>query len=565
MIKRRLIASVLVAAMSVSMLAGCSVKEGDTTATGGGNATTAAGGETGGAVSTNPKEIVVDIQQEPPELNPILNTSTGGGNVLRHIVEGLVTLDQSDEPVPGAAESWDISDDKLTYTFHIREDAKWTNGDPVTAHDFVFSWNTLFTPATGAQYSSTWAPMIVGAEDVLNSTDDASLAAALENVGYKAIDDKTLEVKLTNPYPYFLSVLAFYSFAPLNEKAYTEIGHDNYGKEYDAMLTNGPFKMVSWTHEDEIILEKDPGYYGSADIKLDRIVMKMLKDSNARMNSFKAGELDMFILTGDQLAQLSQEGAKISSYDDGSIWYFEFQTTQKGLNNPKVRRALTLAVDAQSFIDNVVKNNSVPAVAYTPASVNSGKFAEKVGTVINRSTDYSEAKALLEEGLSEEGMTIADLKLDLIADDTDSAAKYCAFFQEQWKTNLGVDVTISQMPYKARLDRMHNKDFSIVHAGWGPDYNDPMTYLDIWLTGGGNNHTAWSNAEYDKLISDAVTEADFDKRTEILIQAEKILLDEMPVGPLWNRKQDYVCSERLNGVSRTAFSDLNLRWADVTE
>lgn len=399
---------------------------------------------------------------------------------------------------------------------------------------------------------------------MLDSTSDAELAAAIEAVGYRAVDDYTLEVTLTNPYPYFLSVLAFYSFAPVNEKAYTEIGADNYAKEADTIVTNGPFNMTGWEHESEIVLEKNPDYYAADTINLDKITMLMMNDSNARLNSFKAGDCDMIELAGDQPALLTKEGKTVLSYDDGSTWYFEFQTTKKGLNNPKVRQAMTLAVDAQSFIDNVVKNNSEVAYSFTPTAINNGKFAETVGKVLKRG-DYAAAKALFEEGLAEEGMTPADLQLTIIADDTDVAGKYCAFFQEQWKTNLGIDVAVSQMPYKSRLERMQTKDFDIVMAGWGPDYNDPMTFVDLFVTDAGNNHTNWSNAEYDQLIKDAIVEPDAEKRTEILVKAENILLADMPVGPIYNRKKDYVTSDRLTGVVKTAFTDLALRWADVTE
>lgn len=567
MIKRnRLIAAAMAAVMTASMLTGCSGGGGTTTTTQAGGTTTAAG-ETGATTgTTGPKEIVVDTTSEPPELNPIKNSSTGGGNVLRHIMEGLTYLDPENNPHPAMAESWDVSEDKLTYTFHIRKDAKWTNGEPVTANDFVFSWNTLFTPATGSVYASTWAPMIVGASDVLNSADDAALTAALSKVGYKAIDDYTFEVQLTNPYPYFLSVLSFYSFAPLNEKGYTEIGGDNYAKEWDAMVTNGPWKMTSWIHESEIVLEKNPDYYDKDSIKIDKITMLMINDSNARLNSYRAGDIDMIDVNGEQAKTLAGEGKTVLGWDDGSTWYFEFQVSRPGMNNQKVREAMTMAVDVEAFITNVLKNNSLPSYGFTPNTVNGGEFQKAVGKMIERPTgDYTAAKAMLEEGLAEAGLTIDTFRPVIITDDTDAAAKNCAFFQEQWRQNLGVTVDVQQMPYKSRLSRMEQKDFDIVMAGWSADYDDAMSYLDIWVTGGGNNHTTWSNPEYDKLIQDANKEADAAKRQDLLLQAEKLLLTEYPVGPIYFRHKDYICSDRLTGVVRTSFINMAFRWADVVE
>lgn len=529
---------------------------------GGASSTPATSGTSTAAEVTGPKEITVNLASEPPEMNTITTTSTGSMNVLRHMMEGLVMLDQKDTPVPAVAEKWDISEDGLTYTFHLRKDAKWSNGDPVTAKDFVFAWNQLFTQENAAPYASTWAALIKGAEDMLATGTTA------EGVGYKAVDDYTLELVLDGPCTYILSVLAFPNFYPMNEKAYTEMGGiDAYGTEADLFCTNGAFKMTSWEHENEIVLEKNADYYAADEIKLDKITMAMISDTTTAYNSFVAGDLDMIGLSGDQVVQATGAGYTIQSYDDGSCWYFEFNTTQKGLNNPKVRKALTYAVDAESFVKNVVKNNSTIAYSFTPPAIQGGKFTEAVGKLMDRegyaADNYAKAKALLEEGLKEEGMTTKDLVIAIVTDEGDTAAKNCAFFQEQWKTHLGVEATVEQMTYKARLQRMNQHEFSVVLAGWGPDYNDPMTFMDLWLTDGGNNHGSYSNAEYDKLIADAAAEADAAKREEILIAAEKLLMDEMPIGPIYNRKRDFVTSERLTGVVRTGFDDMNFRWADV--
>ncbi|MEG0166704.1 MAG: peptide ABC transporter substrate-binding protein [Ruthenibacterium sp.] len=515
------------------------------------------------AEATGAKEIVVNLVQEPPEMNSILTTSTGSMNVMRHIMDGLVALDQTDNPIPAIAEKWDISEDSMTYTFHLRKDAKWTNGDPVVAKDFMFAWNQLFTAETASDYASSWAAYIKGAEQMLADGTPA------EGVGYKAIDDYTIELNLTRPCAYILSVLAFPNFLPVNEKAYTEAGgRDAYGTEAEFFCTNGPFKVTAWEHESDFIVEKNPDYYAADTIKLDKIDFTMINDSTTAYNSYVAGDLDLNELNGDKLAMATAAGYETGSYDDASCWYFEFNTTIKGLDNAKIRKAITMGVDVESFVKNVVKNNSTVSYAYTPPAINGGKFNEAVGKVLDRegyaADNYKKAKELFEEGLKEAGMTAADFKISLVVDDTDTAAKYAAFFQEQLKTNLGLDIAVEQMTYKARLQQMSEKTFNgIVMAGWGPDYNDPMTFLDLWITGGGNNHTSWSNAEYDAFVEAAQAEADPAAREKILIDAENLLLEEMPVGPLYNRRKDYCTSERLVDVCRTGFQDMNLRWADV--
>jgi oligopeptide transport system substrate-binding protein len=517
------------------------------------------------------KEISVNTGSEPPQMNSILTTSTGSMNVLRHIVDGLTMLDQNDEPAPAVAESWTVSEDGKTYTFKLRQGMKWSNGEDVTANDFIFAWDQHFTAEVAAPYAGTWAKFFLGATEKLEGTPiSAETQAALDaggytnGVGFKAIDDYTIQVTTTNPYPFFLSVLAFPSFMPVNQKAYEEIGAAAYGTEAANIVTNGAWNITSWTHEDNIVLEKNPNYWDAANIKIDKITMVMINDTTTALNAFVAEELDMVGLNGQQAQQMRDEGRTVLSYDDGSAWYFEYQTTKPGLNNAKVRRALTLGVDAQSFITNVVQNDSSVAYSFTPSAIQQGKFTAAVGQVLERSNDYTAAKALLEEGLAEEGLTIDTFSPAIICDDTDTATRYSAFFQEQWKTNLGLNVTIDSMTYKNRLERMQNFDFDIVLAGWGPDYNDPMTFLDLFITGSGNNHTQYSNTEYDALVAQALAEPDAAKREQLLIQIENILLTDMPIGPIYNRKANYICSDRLTGVVRSTFSDMSFRYADVT-
>ena len=570
---RKILALVLALCLMVSALAACSSTTAEESSAAGESSTgESSTGESGESSTTEEAaieggEITINLTQEPPEMNSITTTSTGSMNVLRHIMDGLVYLDQQDQPVPAIAESWEISEDGLTYTFKLRQDAKWTNGDPVTAHDFVFAWNQLFTASTGATYASTWAGYIAGASEMLANGTPA------EGVGYEAIDDYTLRVTLARPCTYILSILAFPNFYPMNEKAYEEIGGlDMYGKEAEAFVTNGAYKVESWAHESEIVLAKNPDYYDADSIKLDKINMVMINNSTTGYNSFIAGELDLIALTPDQVDMATAEGMEdqIKYYYDASCWYLEYGTTHNpALASAKVRKAITYAIDAEAFVNTLIKNGSIVAYSYTPPAVSNGEFTEAVGKVMDRegyaADDYAKAKQLLEEGLAEVNMKLEDVSITMIADDTDTAQKYCAFIQEQLNSHLGLQIEVQQMTYKQRLERMDNKDYDIVLAGWGPDYNDPMTFLDLWVTDGGNNHTGWSNAEYDALIEEANNDGNPETRTATLVEAENILLEEMPIGPLYNRSTAYITSARLQGVVRTGFDDLNFRWAYVTE
>ena len=529
-----------------------------------------------GGSSNGDKQITVDLGSEPPELNTFMTSTSVSGNVLRHCVEGLVTLNEKDEPVPGVAKSWDVSKDKLTVTFNLREDSKWSNGEPVTAKDFVFAQEELYDARNGAPYGSTWAERVDGAEELfrLTSTDEktgkvigsaAEIKAAKKELGVKALDDYTLEFKLTGPYDYFVELMAFYNFAPVNEKTYKEMGGlKKYAKEADAMVYNGAFVVSSWAHESELVLTKNEDYWDKDSIEVEQITMTMITDSNTRENEFRAGNNDVILLGGLQAKEMKKnpvEGATLANYDDGGVWYLEYNTEIKGLNNPKIRKAFTLAIDAQTFIDSLLQNDSVVATSMTPPAIKQGSFTKAVADagVSLGERNVETAKALLAEGLAEEKLTVADLKLSMITDDSDAAKKNCEFVQEQLRSNLGVEIQVEQMPHKQRIARMDATDFAIVFAGWSLDYNDPMTYLDLWLSNSGNNHTNWSSAEYDRLIKEAGVEVDTQKRTELLIGAEKILMDECPIGVMFDRKQDYVVSSRIKGVVRTSASDLDCR------
>lgn len=532
----------------------------------------------GGSAGAN--EITINLGAEPPEMDSILTTSSGSMNVLRHCVEGLVSLDANDEAVPGMAESWDVSDDQKTYTFHLRKGAKWSNGEEVTAKDFVFAWNQHFNARTGAPYASTWMTKIAGAEDIFNATaekvdpkdekSDYKMAEAdipkymEEHAGWKAIDDYTFQVTFTGPFQYAVVLMAFPSFFPVNQKAYEEAGgNNNYGTDADKLAYNGPFTITSWAHEDSIVLEKNPDYWNAENIKLDKITMRMISQETTAINEFNNGSIDMIGLTGDNIKQFKNA----QGFDDGGAWYFEFNSKVNPFNNAKVRKALTLGVDAQAMIDTIVKNDSKVATTFTPPAVAQGEFTEYCGDIFQHVTnnDYSEAKALLEEGLAEEGVKLSEFAPELLCDDSSAAKQQAEFLQAQLKEHLGVTLNIRQVTYNARLDAMDQGDFEIVFAGWSPDYNDPMTYLDMWVTGNGNNHGKWSNAEYDKIIKEASQIADKDAYYAKLKEAEEILAEECPIGFIYDRQTSYVTSDRLKGVIRTAFQDINLNYAYIEE
>lgn len=516
--------------------------------------------------------VTTNIGAEPPDMNSVTTTDSTAISIMRDTLEGLVMLNQENEVIPGVAESWDISDDKMTYTFHLRDNAMWSNGDKVTANDFVFAWTQLFTSQTGAQYAGTWAPYIKGAKEMLE-TGDAS------NFGVVAEDEKTLKVTLTSPTEYFLSVLAFPNFYPINEAFWNEVGGvDKYGRDADKMLYNGPYMMSEWQHEDHVTIKKNDKYWDKANKAfIPTVNMVMIAESGAALNSFQGGEVDMIGLSGEQRDLLKSEGVVTGEYMDGAVAYLEFNTLNgkegsvssdavgKALGNAKVRRALTLAVDVESYLKNVAKSSSSVADGIVTPSVANGEYAKARGSLIDRSKSSDELKALLEEGLKEAGVSLKDFKPVLSTDEGDNALKMVTFIQNEWKTKLGVEMTVEQLPFKNRLDKMSKKTYDIVVSLWGPDYDDPMTYLDIMASTSGNNHTGWANKDFDNLLKQAYLETDSQKRQQFFIDAEKLLMEEMPVGPLYFRARDYIVSDKMTGVVRNAFQDTLLKYAKLAK
>lgn len=507
--------------------------------------------------TAEPNAITVNIASEPPEMFSVTTTDTTSFTVLRHVIENLVMLDEKDQVIPGVAKDWKVSDDGLNYTFHLRNDMKWTNGEPVTAHDFVFAWTSLLTPSFGADYAYFGYIFKNG-----KAYNEGTVGA--DQLGFKATDDYTLEVTLENPASYFLSTLAFGVLAPVNEKAYNEFG-TAYGTDADKMAYNGPFKMTAWEHENQIVLERNPDYYNASKINLDKITMVMLNDTNAALNAFRAGEVDVIGVNGEQAQMMKGENFPVYSYDDGSTFYLEYNMTDPQLANVNLRKAITYAVDKQAFIDSIVKNTSKAAVSFTAPAINglNKKFSDEVGALIP-TLDVAKAKEFYNKALQELG--VDQVTLTMICDDSDTAIKNAAFVQEQLKVNLGININVESMPFKSRIERMSNKDFSMVFAGWGPDYNDPMTFLDMFETGNGNNHTSYSNPEYDALLNKARTELDPTTRFGYLVQLEKLLMDDQPIGPIYWRSRDYIVSGKIaSGVIRTAFQDMNYRYVILTK
>lgn len=575
---KKVLALVLSAALVVSAFAGCGGNSSSSTtstesiaasessaesteSTASGDSTPAASGDATAIFTPKTvdaaKTISLNAGMEPTGLNTLTSTYAIEFSLFKHMYENLVTLDDDDNTVPGAAESWDYDEDTLTYTFHLRKDGVWTNGDPVTAKDFEFAWSQALNPDVASDYAY-FLYFIKNAEKYFNGE------VAWDEVGVKVVDDYTLEVTMEQPTPYALFLFSFGTLAPINQRFYEAVGADLYSTEAQYFCTNGPFALTEWSHNDKIVMQKNDAWHGAADVEVEEIDWKIITDANAALSSFLAGDLDMVgLVTGELIKQAEAAGATIQSYTDGTSFYIYFNNNDQYLSNVNLRRALFNAIDEQKEIDTVWQNDNEPMTSFTAPSVSATdgtSFAGKVGELYAPSRDQEKAKEYLATALSELGCTVDELSAHLSIDCGDSATSIAeaSFYQEQWRQVLGIEVTVNSMITKQGSQNRKTGNYVMSITGWGPDYNDPNTFLDLWVTDGGNNQTGFSNERYDELIDLAAKETDLEKRESYFIECEQIIADQLPIGPAFWRALSYACSDKIKGgMHRSTFQDIN--------
>lgn len=504
-----------------------------------------AGCSTGGKQADG-KGLRVAIGSEPQTIDPRRSTGVPESTVQNQIFEGLCARDGNGNPVPGVAEKWDISADGLKYTFYLRENAKWSNGDPVTAQDFEFAWKTTLSPELGSEYAEQLYYLKNGA--AYNKKN-----ASADQVGVKALNDRTLEVTLEKPTAYFLSLLAFHTYYPVHKK--TVESNPNWAADVKTIIGNGPFKMTAWTHNSKIELVKNDKYWDAAKVKLDRLDL-ILSDSNTTVLSmYENNQVDVVeepVPPVAEIPRLKKEN-KIKVYPYLGTYFYEFNTKKAPFDNPKVRKAFALAIDRETLISTVTKIEEKPALGWVPTGLNDAKSGEefrKVGGDLFKDKNIEEAKKLLAEAGYPDGKGLPAVTLLFNTNERHKAIAEA--IQEMWKKNLGVTVNLANQEWKVYLQSRTAGDFQVARAGWIGDYTDPMTFMDMMVTGNGNNRARWSNPEYDRLVNVAKGTMDQGVRMQAMHDAEKILIDEMPVLPIYFYTRPILEKANLKGVVRSA-------------
>ena len=475
--------------------------------------------------------LTYNLAADSKTLDPALNTAIDGGTVLSNTFEGLCRTDEKDKAIKGGAESWNVSEDGLTYTFNLRKDAKWSNGDKVTAQDYEYAWKRVLNPETGAEYAYQMY-YIEGAEAY--NTGKGSV----DDVAVKALDDYTLEVKLHSPTSYFLELTAYPCYFPVNKKVVES--DSNWATKVDTYVSNGPFKMTEWKQKDSLVLERNNEYYNKDKVKLDKLVMKMVTEDTSAYASFQAGDFDVIDTVPSAQIEAGLADGSFTKYPNLGTYFLVVNVNgentsddvKKVLSDSKVRKALNLAINRDAIVKNVTKGGQVPAYSYVPEGIPStdGKdFANK--KYFKSSGDVKEAKKLLEEAGYKDGKGFPTITL--LYNQEGDHGNIMQAIANMWKENLGINVSLSQQEWKVFQSTRSEKKYQIARHGWSGDYVDPMTFLEMWTSTSTLNEAGFSNNEYDALIKDAIKEQDTKKREEILHKAEDILMDEMPVIPIY--------------------------------
>ena len=455
---------------------------------------------------------------EPETLDPALITGALEGRIADALFEGLTTYHPKDlSPQPGMAKRWEVSPDRLTYTFHLRQ-ARWSNGDPLTAHDFVYSWRRVLAPQTASRYAYMLYYLKNG-----EAFNEGALADP-EQIGVKAADDRTLVVSLVHPTPYFLDLTGFSTLLPVNRRCIE--AHGDHWTRTENIATNGAFRMKEWRLNQYIRMVKNPDYWDAANVRLHTVEALAVENSNTGFNLYLTGAADY---TGTVPLPLRRLVQSRPDYHTGvylATYYYLLNVHRKPLDDPRVRKALAMSIDKAQICKYITRGGEVPAPTFVPQGMPGYEGPKGLGF------DPADARRLLADAGFPEGKGFP--RLQVLYNTSEAHRDVCEVVQQMWKDNLNIRVDLLNQEWKVYLDTTDRKDFDIARASWIGDYTDPNTFLDMWVTNGGNNRTGWSNAKYDDLIRRAGMEPDPKQRMALFREAETVLVEqEMPIIPVY--------------------------------
>ena len=481
--------------------------------------------------------LTVCVGPNPDTIDPALNSAVDGATLIIHGFEGLMTLDKNGTPVPGQAKSYDVSEDGRVYTFHLRDNLKWSDDKPLTASDFVYSWNRAISPETAADYEYMY--------DLIDGYESGTLNVT-------APDDKTLVVTLKNAAPYFLELTAFPTFSPVRQDL-IEANGDSWAVDPKTYIGNGPYKMTEWVPGSHMMYERNKNYWDYKNLGADKLKFVLMEDDVAILNAFQNGE----ILLADSMPQdeIDAWREKPEFYLEGQLgtYYISFNTKKAPMDNPLVRKALTLAIDRDFIVKNIGKSGQEPAGAFVSTGLTdsdpSKEFREVGGdyydpTAGANEANLAEAKKLLADAGYPDGKGLPNM--EYLYNEGTAHEAIGEALQDMWK-KIGVNVSLVSQEWGTFLNTRKNGEYFIARNGWLCDYNDPISMLDMWVTGGGNNDAQWSNAKYDDLISKIKTSTDPAERFKMMHEAEDIIFEDSMLCPIYYYVDLYLLNQKVEG------------------
>ena len=511
--------------------------------------TEASASDSASAGSSSDMNVMLETPVE--SLDPQQATDGTSFEVIADYTDGLMQMDADGQAVPAIAESYDLSDDGLTYTFHLRSDAKWSNGTPVTAADFVFAWQRAVDPAVASEYAYMLSDIgqIKNAAEIIAGKKDKS------ELGVTAVDDVTLQVELNVPVSYFLSLMYFPTFYPVNEEFFNSCG-DTFATSPETTLSNGAFVLDSYEPAATAFhLTKNADYYDAAKVQLSGLSYQVIQDSQQALMNYQTGVLDTTLVNGEQVDQVKDD-PEFMTVGAGYLWYVSpNMSAVPELANLNVRLAMTMAIDRDAITADVLKDGSAATYTAVPTEFAAGPDGSDFSGDQSKFSDVCrfDAAAAADywaKGLEELGIT--ELSLDMVVDADDAPQKVAQVLKEQWETTLpGLTVNLVVEPKKQRVQDMQEGNFQLGLTRWGPDYADPMTYLGMWTTDNSNNYGLWSNADYDAIIAECTTGdlcTDAEGRWARLYDAEQIVMDEAVIYPLYTQCNAEMLSSKVTGV-----------------
>lgn len=486
------------------------------------------------------KILLLGNGTEPTDIDPHIVTGLTEHNILIGLLEGLtIPHPKTLEPMPGSAESWEILNDGKTYIFKIRENAQWSNGEALTAEHFAFSFKRILSPKLASEYAYMLYP-IKNAEDYHRGK-----RSDFSEVGVTVLSERELKIDLFQPVPYFLSLITHFTWSPVYPPSVLDAGKiDERGTHWtrrNTYISNGPFQLKEWSIWDKLEIEKNPYYWDAAHVALNGVCFYPIDNQNTEERGFRAGQLHVTnTLPPHKIEAYQQANDPSLRVDpDLGVYYYLINTTIEPLDNPLVRKALSLSIDRISIVENITRGGQEPAYHYTPPGA--GGYVSD--SRLKEDVEY--AQKLLSEAGYPGGVGFPEI--ELLFNTSESHKAIAEAIQDMWKKRLGVRITLTNQDWKVYLKTRREKAYQIARAAWIGDYNDPNTFLDMWTSASGINHSGWGSEEYDQLIVKAAKEQDLDKRFTLFQEAEKILINEAVMIPIYFYKSVYLKDKSVKG------------------